>query len=199
MRGVAVALVLLSVAGCTSISKEECLQGDWYSIGVDDGKNGRLPTDSFRGYEKECADYGVRPDFAKYQQGHSQGLVFYCDFEHGVAHGRSGSEYNTACTGKLEPSFRQGYQQGRRWYQAKKVVDDIRYAIARIQSANTQMDDEIYQLNQRIVQDPNPNNRASMMYRVDELRRRIGENAVELGRLGGELSRAEAAFAPLNR
>lgn len=199
MRGVAVALVLLSVAGCTSISKEECLQGDWYSIGVDDGKNGRLPTDSFHGYEKECADYGVRPDFAKYQQGHSQGLVFYCDFEHGVAHGRSGSEYNTACTGKLEPSFRQGYQQGRRWYQAKKVVDDIRYAIARIQSANTQMDDEIYQLNQRIVQDPNPNNRASMMYRVDELRRRIGENAVELGRLGGELSRAEAAFAPLNR
>jgi len=199
MRGVAVALVLLSVTGCTSISKEECLQGDWYSIGVDDGKNGRLPTDSFRGYEKECADYGVRPDFAKYQQGHSQGLVFYCDFEHGVAHGRSGSEYNTACTGKLEPSFRQGYQQGRRWYQAKKVVDDIRYAIARIQSANTQMDDEIYQLNQRIVQDPNPNNRASMMYRVDELRRRIGENAVELGRLGGELSRAEAAFAPLNR
>lgn len=199
MRGVAVALVLLSVTGCTSISKEECLQGDWYSIGVDDGKNGRLPTDSFRGYEKECADYGVRPDFAKYQQGHSQGLVFYCDFEHGVAHGRSGSEYNTACTGKLEPSFRQGYQQGRRWYQAKKVVDDIRYAIARIQSANTQMDDEIYQLNQRIVQDPNPNNRASMMYRVDELRRRIGENAVELGRLAGELSRAEAAFAPLNR
>lgn len=199
MRGVAVALVLLSVTGCTSISKEECLQGDWYSIGVDDGKNGRLPTDSFRGYEKECADYGVRPDFAKYQQGHSQGLVFYCDFEHGVAHGRSGSEYNTACTGKLEPQFRQGYQQGRRWYQAKKVVDDIRYAIARIQSANTQMDDEIYQLNQRIVQDPNPNNRASMMYRVDELRRRIGENAVELGRLGGELSRAEAAFAPLNR
>lgn len=192
-------LPALLLVGCATISKDECLQGDWYSIGVNDGQNGQLPTDAFRGYQKECADFGVTPDFKKYQEGHSQGLVFYCDFAHGEAHGRSGAEYNTACTGKLEPQFRQGYQKGKRWYQAKKVVDDISNAIARLQAANAQMDDEIYRLNQRIVQDPNPNARASMMYRVDELRRQIAINAVEIGRLDGELRQAHAAFAPLDR
>lgn len=192
-------LPLLLCVGCATISKEECVQGDWYSIGVNDGQNGQLPTDAFRGYQKECAEFGITPDYKKYAEGHSQGLLFYCDYAHGEAHGRSGAEYNTACTGKLEPQFRQGYQQGHRWYQAKKAVDDIASAIQRLQSENARLDDEIYQLNQRIVQDPNANNRASMMYRVDELRRQMASNALEIGRLDVELRRAEAAFAPLNR
>ena len=114
----AVIASVLVVSSCSSISEQECVQGDWYSIGVNDGKDG-ADIKRYQKYQKECASHGITADFARYQQGYQQGLVFYCDFAHGEAHGRSGASYNTACSGRLEPQFRQGYERGNRWYQVK--------------------------------------------------------------------------------
>lgn len=199
MRWWMIATTAVLLSGCSSISKEECLQGDWYSLGVNDGKQGKLAAGSFSDYKKECAEHGVSPDFKTYQQGHQQGLVFYCDYAHGEAHGRSGADYNTACTGPLEANFRQGYQQGRQWYVAKKRVDDVASAIDRLQRDNSMMDDEIYEINQRIIAEQDPSQRASLTYRSDRLRQQIAVNAAEIGRLTTELRAAERAFAPFNR
>lgn len=190
--------LLFLLSACSSISKDECLAGDWYSIGVNDGKTGTLAS-KFRDYQKDCADHGVRPDFKLYQQGHSQGLVFYCDFPHGEAHGRSGAEYNTACTGKLEPDFRRGYQQGRRWYQAKSAVDNLAGAIGDLELRIAQSRDEIYRNNQQITMENDPNRRAALLYRTDRLRGDIERYSTELGRLQVQFYQAQQAFAPLNQ
>lgn len=190
--------LMLLLTACSSISKDECLLGDWYSLGVNDGKAGTLAT-KFRDYQKDCAEHGIKPDFKAYQQGHSQGLVFYCDFPHGEAHGRSGAQYNTACTGKLEPDFRRGYQQGRRWHQAKSAVDQLAAAISNIELRIDQSRDEIYRNNQHIAAENDPNRRAALLYRTDRLRDDLEKYNAELGRLQVQLYQAQQAFAPLNR
>ena len=190
--------LLFLLSACSSISKDECLAGDWYSLGVNDGKAGTLAS-KFREYQKDCADHGVMPDFKLCQHGHQQGLVFYCDFPHGEAHGRSGAEYNTACTGKLEPDFRRGYQQGRRWYQAKSAVDNLASAIGDLELRIAQSRDEIYQNNQQIALENDPNRRAALLYRTDRLRGDIERYSTELGRLQVQFYQAQQAFAPLNQ
>ncbi len=195
-------LILIALLGqlsaCSSISKDECLQGDWYSLGVNDGKAGELSS-KFRDYQKDCAEHGVMPDFKTYQQGHSQGLVFFCDFPHGEAWGRDGKDYNTACTGKLEPAFRQGFQQGQRWYKAKKAVDDIAAAINDLQNRNLVLREDIYAINQRIAIEQNASARAALLNQADRLRYQMEGYNQEIGRLQIRMAQAEANFAPLNR
>ncbi|WP_306522788.1 DUF2799 domain-containing protein [Rheinheimera sp.] len=198
LASLSVISLMLLLTACSSISKNECLLGDWYSLGVNDGKAGTLAT-KFRDYQKDCAEHGVKPDFKAYQQGHSQGLVFYCDFPHGEAHGRSGAQYNTACTGKLEADFRRGYQQGQRWHQAKSAVDQLAAAISNIELRIDQSRDEIYRNNQHIAAENDPNRRAALLYRTDRLRDDLERYNAELGRLQVQLYQAQQAFAPLNR
>lgn len=198
LRRILMMTVLAQLAACSSISKDECLQGDWYSLGVNDGKAGELSS-KFRDYQKDCAEHGVLPDFKTYQQGHSQGLVFFCDIPHGEAWGRAGKDYNTACTGKLEPAFRQGFQQGQRWYKAKKVVDDIAAAIADLQNRNLNLREDIYAINQRIAVEQNASTRAALLNQADRLRYQMEGYNQEIGRLQIRLAQAEANFAPLNR
>lgn len=198
LRRILLLALLLHISACSSISKDECLQGDWYSLGVNDGKAGELSS-KFRDYQKDCAAHGVTPDFNTYQQGHSQGLVFFCDFSHGEAWGRAGKEYNTACTGKLEPPFRQGFQQGQRWYKAKKVVDDLAGAIADLQNRNLNLREDIYAINQRIAVEQNASARAALLNQADRIRYQMEGYNQEIGRLQIRLAQAEANFAPLNR
>ena len=153
----------------------------------------------FRQYQKECAEYGVQPDFKAYNQGHSQGLVSYCNYPHGEAHGRSGAEYNTACTGKLEPEFRQGYQVGIRWYKAKKVVDDIASAINNLEYRINDLDKELHRTNQQIAAENNPSYRATLLYRTDRIRDEMQGYAAEIGRLQVQLAHAEHEFRQVDR
>jgi hypothetical protein len=192
------ALSMMILSGCSTISEEECKIGDWYSIGVNDGKAGKNH-DAFRSYQKECADVGVVPDFKTYQQGHQQGLVFYCDYEHGIEHGRSGASYNTLCTGKLEPEFRRGYQQGRIWFQAKSRLDEIKSAYAQVQNSISNYQREIERNNQLIVQEPDANRRAALLYRNESLRRDIERMSTDLGRLQMQLGAAQHEFNKVDR
>jgi len=198
LRRIFLIALLGQLAACSSISKDECLQGDWYSLGVNDGKAGELSS-KFRYYQKDCADHGVVPDFKAYQQGHSQGLVFFCDFSHGEAWGRAGKDYNTACTGDLEPAFRQGFQQGQRWYKAKRAVDDIAAAIQDLQNRNFNLREDIYAINQRIAVEQNASARAALLNQADRLRYQMEAYNQEIGRLQIRMAQAEANFAPLNR
>jgi len=190
--------LLLLQSGCSSISKQECEIGDWYSIGVNDGKAG-ADSQQYRKYQKECASHGFQADYPRYQQGYEQGLVFYCDFAHGEALGRSGSSYNTVCSGKLEPQFRLGYERGNRWYQAKSTVDHLQYELDQRLRQIQQHRDVIYSNNQRLVREQSPEIRAQLLYRNDHLSAELEQLNTEVGRLQVQLYQAEQAFSQLEQ
>lgn len=139
-----VVLVLLIIPGCASFSKADCLHGDWYEIGLQDGKAG-LGSERFNYYEDICAKYDVRPDFAKYSDGRTTGLSFFCTPSVGYSEGREGREYRGVCSESSEELFLEGHSLGFRVHSAEEVLDsvdrELRPLIARIALLESRIDD----------------------------------------------------------
>ena len=70
-------LPILFLSACTSLSKEQCVAGQWYDMGYTDGIKGRLRT-QFNDYAKACHSYGVTPSLIDYDMGRERGLVDFC-------------------------------------------------------------------------------------------------------------------------
>ncbi len=139
-----VAPVLLMFAGCASLSKAQCLEGDWYEIGLSDGESG-VESDRFNGYVDTCAKYGVVPDFAKYSEGRTKGLEFFCTRSNGYSEGRQGRVYRKVCSGASEQLFLEGHSLGYAVHSTEEFIEDldskIREKYKQIEIWETQVDE----------------------------------------------------------
>ena len=126
-----VAAVVLSA--CATLSKEECLAADWYTIGVEDGSNGR-DMSRIGAHRKACAEVGVQPDIGQYTQGREQGLLSFCTYERGYSEGKRGYSYKGACPSQLEPVFMQGYLAGERIYKVNQEIRRLESELATVRA-----------------------------------------------------------------
>ena len=123
-------IILLVLSACVSISDEECLAADWYSIGVEDGSKG-YPMSRIGAYRKDCAEVGVAPDAEMYSQGRMVGLESFCTYERGYADGKRGAGNRAVCPpGPLEAEFTQGYNDGRYVYETNRKIRDLERRLA---------------------------------------------------------------------
>ena len=67
----------LLLAGCSSLSEEECRAMSWYNQGYQDGEQGKTRT-ATRDYKQTCGEYGLRVDEDEWQRGYAKGLELYC-------------------------------------------------------------------------------------------------------------------------
>lgn len=116
--------VALLGSGCATLSESECDSADWRTIGFEDGSGGRLVT-YVGNHRKACADYGVKPDLARYQQGHAEGLIHFCTGRTGFRYGSSGRAYNGVCPAELEGDFLLAYERGRELYQLRQDLRQL--------------------------------------------------------------------------
>ena len=107
----AVALASLALGGCASMSKRDCLAGNWYERGYDDA-NGGDTFDRLDSHAKACAKVGVVPDEPIYATGYEAGLVDYCTPERGYALGLRDSDYRDICPFGTESAFLGRYVDG---------------------------------------------------------------------------------------
>jgi hypothetical protein len=106
-----VAVGASALAGCATMSKEACLQGDWAGVGFKDGEAGR-PQSRLEDHAKACAKAGVVPDAAPYFAARDQGLKLYCTQDRGFSEGRTGQSYAGVCPPEPERGFLVGYADG---------------------------------------------------------------------------------------
>ncbi len=121
----------LIVAGCASLSKEECLAADWYTIGVEDGSKGKA-IGRIGAHRKACAEVGVQPDMGSYTQGREVGLQQFCTRERGYREGERGASYSGVCPQHLEPIFMQGYLAGQEIYKTKQNIRRLEGELAKV-------------------------------------------------------------------
>lgn len=100
-----------ALAGCATMSQEECLQGDWGAVGFKDGEAGRTQS-RLDDHTKACAKSGVVPQAAPYFAAREQGLRRYCTQDRGFGEGRTGQSYAGVCPPGLEAGFLVGYGDG---------------------------------------------------------------------------------------
>ena len=109
---------LLVTSGCASLSKEECLSGNWKQIGYNDGARGGDASNNLRSHSKSCAEHGVSINNDAYYAGHKEGLKKFCLPANGRRHGEQGLHYSGACPAELESAFLLQYTYGKKIHDA---------------------------------------------------------------------------------
>jgi hypothetical protein len=122
-------LIVLSpllLAGCASLSKEECLASNWQQIGYKDGLEGQT-VNRLDDHIKACAEYGITPVADQYYAGRSQGLLNYCQPASAFDLGRKGWDNNVAaCPPDMQNTFLQEYSKGREINDLENTLNSIR-------------------------------------------------------------------------
>lgn len=96
------------LAGCSSVSKIDCLAADWQQMGFNNGQNGIAPTtDSL---QESCSEPSAAVDIGAYNVGHEKGLALFCQVEKGFDVGMQGKEYSVACPAEFKAEYDIGYK-----------------------------------------------------------------------------------------
>ncbi len=106
----------VTVGGCATFSESECLQGDWHSIGYQDGAAGR-GDERMVAHHEACVERDVSLDLKRYYEGRYKGLHEFCTLHRGLSYGHSGAVYQSVCPTELESGFLTGYRLGRDIYE----------------------------------------------------------------------------------
>ncbi|GAW41241.1 hypothetical protein SH203_01645 [Brevundimonas sp. SH203] len=116
------------LAGCATMSKDQCLAGDWGEKGYADGAAG-YPMSRLDDHAKACAKYQVAPNPTAYGSAREDGLRSYCTFERGWAEGRSGNTYHGVCRPEEERAFMPAYQDGLRLHAVEAAFETAESAL----------------------------------------------------------------------
>ena len=174
-----ISVVLLD--GCTSMSENECLVADWRALGYTDGSRG-APVTRFDRYRRDCAEYGVTPDFEEWRAGRVDGLDLFCRVDRAYELGRNGTDLPPHCPEDRLTALHDAWTQGHAW---RAVYRDIRVR-----------ENEIVEVERALEQEDNLPEYADREAReAARVRRRALLN--ELHRLGIELDRARAELRRL--
>ncbi|MGB7740081.1 MAG: DUF2799 domain-containing protein [Steroidobacteraceae bacterium] len=117
------ACALLLGACASKMSKDECRNVDWRTVGYEDGVAGQ-PGDRIGEHRRACAEYGVTPDLNAYLAGRTAGLREYCQPHNGYRAGVNGYTYYDTCPAELAPAFEKAYDEGRALYVRERRVTD---------------------------------------------------------------------------
>ena len=131
------------LAGCTTMSKDQCLAGAWGEKGYADGAAG-YPINRLDDHAKACAKYQVTPNPAAYGSAREDGLRSYCTFEKGWGEGRAGNTYYGVCRPEEEAAFLPAYHDGLRLHEVEDAVETAEGALssaeARIEDREDKLD-----------------------------------------------------------
>ena len=122
---VLIALLPLFLSSCASLSKEECLNAQWYDIGYSDGTSG-AQLSRLSEHREACSEYHITPNNSEYKKGREQGLLLYCQAENGLDVGLSGATYYRVCPKETDYLFYKNYKQGREIYNLEQEVLTMR-------------------------------------------------------------------------
>ncbi len=124
-------LIVPLLAGCASLSQEECKMGDWASVGTNDAMEGRT-TARLEDHLKACAKYDIVPDEKLYNEGYQKGLITYCTPANGFSVGRNGYSYQHICSPASEPEFMRGFMRGSELHEVETEIAEKEREISRL-------------------------------------------------------------------
>jgi hypothetical protein len=129
-------LLLLFVSSCSSLSRQECEDTNWYIKGLADGQDG-LRDPKTKEYRDECYSHNVTIKGFDYLKGYEDGSKTFCTTENAKVIGLRGYKPHKVCE-EINPQFSFGYNEGLRVFLKEKTIEDIieRYGNECISNSN---------------------------------------------------------------
>lgn len=140
MRKAVQFLPVMMLAGCASISADNCAVADWSAAGYSDGARGE-PFSAFAQRPDNCAQYAAA-DIDAYLDGVLKGVANYCDPANAFATGVIGDPYFGVCTGSEGDVFEVAYGMGRKVAALRQASHGARQTLADIRA-------ELWEVKQR--------------------------------------------------
>ncbi len=111
--------LLSLVNSCATLSRETCMQREWFELGLRDGTNGRA-FNRIREHLKACSEYGIQIDREQYSAGREKGLQTYCQLDNAVKTGLEGDLYQSVRPSEIHTPFLRYNQDAYYVYSSKK-------------------------------------------------------------------------------
>lgn len=119
-----VVVVLAVLSGCASLSGEQCRQGDWYGVGLNDGRAGEAFS-RLNEHIRACREYGVTIDEPTYAAGRSAGLQEYCRLDNAFRTGLAGQRYGHVCQPEIDATFNHYNSSAYAVYRLRQELDQV--------------------------------------------------------------------------
>jgi len=127
------------LASC-GLTEKQCVEGDWASIGLKDGKNGRS-ADFIQTHMKSCAKHGIDVEQPVWEKGRQEGLKTYCTPASAYIEGRNGKRLKSVCPDADLDALTAAHAKGERYYRIQQEIrsllnerDQLRSEISKLQS-----------------------------------------------------------------
>lgn len=115
---------LFLISACATLSREDCIQGAWFDLGVRDGRAGETFNQLSR-HQQACREYGIQIDAMAYSAGREEGLKSYCQLENAVEMGLHGHRYQSVCPPDIDVLFRRLNYAAYDVYQSKESLEKL--------------------------------------------------------------------------
>lgn len=202
MRPILTLLILVALAGCSGKAEERkaqreaiCATADWRAIGYEDGAKG-WKRDRIATHRKNCAEFGITPDFEAYVSGHEEGIAYYCQPHTGYNIGLQGRRYNGGCPPAQEAGFRDANADGYGLWEREKAVNDARNELASAKQRSADLELEITDYTKAMLSPTIPTaERISMGIEMKQMVQEKQEVSRSIPRLEAKLTAAESELS----
>ncbi|QPK63232.1 DUF2799 domain-containing protein [Methylomonas sp. LL1] len=117
-------LSIIFLAGCATLSQEECVRGDWFGLGIRDGHAGETNSRLYE-HQKACSEYGIALNNEAYFAGREQGLWDYCRLDNAFRTGLEGQPYRHVCPPSIDALFQRYHSAAFAVYAARADLDRL--------------------------------------------------------------------------
>ena len=128
--------ILLSISGCATLSREDCMQGSWFELGLHDGRMGK-PFNRLAQHQKSCLEFNIHIDSKQYNAGRKQGLQTFCQLDNAIHIGLKGQLYQSVCPPEIHSAFQR--------------YNDAAYGVYQSQENLKRIDDELFNMENRLL------------------------------------------------
>ena len=130
---ISASIIMIFMVSCATLSKNECLEADWFEIGRRDGSTGK-PRSIFQNHNEACLEHHVHADRQAYYKGREEGLKLFCTQQSGFEQGRRNRSYRYVCPPELESDFLAGYAEGKELYKYESKIASLEKRLRSIEN-----------------------------------------------------------------
>ena len=136
------ALLLSGCAQRPTLTENQCVAGDWETVGYRDGASGRDST-TLLAHQESCGEFNIKPDRQQYMAGWTAGQTTYCQPAQMLEVGERGQAFPAICRTQQAHDLVQAHRHGQSIYHGQQSLKEARGAVDKLYHRLAEIDKEI--------------------------------------------------------